>query len=235
MAAVPEEDRLAQGRSSPARSGSSCAGAVFTMGRALLLAMSVALSSPAPAGAREARPVRSMLELRRDRVVQQGFDLSCGAAALSTILTYELGDRVTEGEVVAGLLGKADPERIRKQGGFTLLDLKRYAKARGHHAAGYGDLSLAALGTLGTAIVPTTMNGQPHFMIFRGIAGNRVVLADPAYGNRTMSAERFEALWSPRVAFVVRRPREAATGVPPEASAALVPDAVLRSAGRWTR
>lgn len=150
-------------------------------------------------------PVRSMVELRNDRVVRQGWDLSCGAAALSTLLTHDLGDPVTEGDVVAGLLQSADAAKIRKRGGFTLLDLKRFATARGHAAVGYGKLTLETLVPLAPAIVATEQRGRPHFMLFRGVNGDRVLLADPAFGNRTMRRDRFEAIWRPRVALSVRR------------------------------
>ncbi len=202
------------------------------MARLALLALA-ALAIPAEPAAAPRRPVRSMLELRGDRVVRQGFDLSCGAAALSTLLTYEQGDPITEAEVVSGLLRHADPERIRRQGGFTLLDLKRYATARGYLAAGYGNLALSSLSSLGPAIVPTVVQGQPHFMVFRGIVKGRVALADPAYGNRTMRPEQFEGLWSPRVAFVVRRASGAPAPPGPARAVPLVPDSVIRGVARW--
>ena len=52
--------------------------------------------------------------------------------------------------------------------------------------------------------------GYDHFVVFRGVYSDRVQLADPAWGNRIMPLERFEAAWltSPefgRVAFVVAR------------------------------
>jgi predicted double-glycine peptidase len=197
------------------------------------LALLALLAAPAALAAPRA-PVRSMLELRGERVVRQGFDLSCGAAALSTLLTFEQGDPVTEAEVVSGLLQHADPERIRRQGGFTLLDLKRYATARGYLAAGYGNLGLPALASLAPAIVPTIVNGQPHFMVFRGIVKGRALVADPAYGNRTLPPERFEALWSPRVAFVVRRAAGAPAPAAPGRAAPLVAEPVIRGVARWT-
>jgi hypothetical protein len=204
------------------------------MVRAVSLAVALAVVAPSAASARPQRAVRSMLELRRDGVVQQRWDLSCGAAALSTLLTYDHRDPVSEEEVVAGLLQHADPERIRRQGGFTLLDLKRYATARGYASSGYGNLTLASLAALSPAIVPTMNGGQPHFMIFRGFADGRVVLADPAYGNRTLPADRFESIWTPRVAFIVRRAASELPAPSAGATAALVPDAVIRGAGRWT-
>jgi uncharacterized protein len=167
------------------------------------IALTLVLAPDARAERR--RPVRSMVELRQERVVRQGWDLSCGAAALSTLLTHDLGDPVSEADIVAGLLQSADAAKIKKRGGFTLLDLKKFAQARGHQTGGFGNLTLATLRPLAPAIVATEHRGQPQFMVFRGVDGDRVLLADPAFGNRTMRRDRFEAIWKSRVAFVVRR------------------------------
>jgi hypothetical protein len=179
------------------------------------------LAAVPPETAARNGPVRSLVELRREGVVQQGWDLSCGAAALSTILTHEHGDPVGEEEIVRALLASADADRIRARGGFSLLDLKRYAVARGYAAAGYGNLDSATLDTLGSAIVPTQDRAGPHFVVYRGVVRGRVLVADPSYGHRTMTRQQFEAIWSPRVAFVVQR--SGSTG-PPDA-----PDALLAS------
>jgi predicted double-glycine peptidase len=199
---------------------------------AVPLAAAALVAAALPVSARP--PVRTLLELRQDGVVRQEWDLSCGAAALSTILTFDLGDPVPEKTIVHALLRGADADRIRRRGGFSLLDLKRFAVARGYDAAGYGNLDLAALRGLGTAIVPTLDRGGPHFMVFRGVAGGRVILADPAYGQRAMPPERFLEIWSPRLAFVVRR---GARGAPPPAGETAyapprVPPIVLRDAVR---
>jgi predicted double-glycine peptidase len=172
-------------------------------------------------------PVRSLAELRSDGVVRQTFDLSCGAAALGTVLT-EHGDPVSEPEVLAALARLTDPERVKAHGGFTLLDLKRYAVSRGYTAQGYGRLRLETLVPLAPAIVPTLVAGQPHFMVFRGIAGGRAVLADPAFGNRSMTVAQFEELWTPRIAFVVSRPRAAGSAAPAPPRPTVVPPEVVR-------
>jgi uncharacterized protein len=193
-------------------------------GRALILALAAALAPAVPA----ALPaVRSMTELRREGVVKQGWDLSCGAAALSTILTYHLRDPVPEQAIVDALLRTSDAAKIRARGGFSLLDLKRYATSRGYEAKGLANLSLAQLASAGVAIVPTMTAAGPHFMVFRGVAGGRVLLADPSYGSRTLLVDEFERIWTPRVAFVVRRP--GATFVS-AGQAPLVPPRVVREA-----
>jgi uncharacterized protein len=184
--------------------------------------VAVPTASPLP-------PVRSMIELRGEGVVQQRFDLSCGAAALATLLTYELGDRVEEREIIDALLRGADADRIRERGGFSLLDLKRYAVARGYATAGYKGIDLGALQALGSAIVPIENPIGAHFVVFRGVVQGRAVLADPAYGNRTLPLERFQEIWSPHVAFVVRRPAPGGGG-PGGPAPLLVPPSVVRRA-----
>ena len=71
-------------------------------------------------------------DIRKHSLVRQGWDLSCGAAALSTLLTYYHDHPVTETSITLTLLKNTDPEVVRVRGGFSLLDLKRYVKAVGY-------------------------------------------------------------------------------------------------------
>ncbi len=140
--------------------------------------------------------VKSMMEIRDSQVVRQRWDYSCGTAALSTVLTHHLNDPTPESAVVVSILRRADPVRVRSRGGFSLLDLKRYLERRGYESAGYAELSLQDLENFTVPpIVPISLKGYDHFVVFRGRYGDRVVLADPAFGNLTMSAARFEELW----------------------------------------
>ena len=113
----------------------------------------------------------------------QEWDLSCGAAALATVLNYQFGDMVTEREVAIGLIGQeryiSNPDLLRLQNGFSLLDLKRYVETRGYVGVGLGGLGLADLIEQAPMLVPIARNGYNHFVVFRGRMGNRVLLADP--------------------------------------------------------
>jgi predicted double-glycine peptidase len=152
-----------------------------------------------------ADPVRSLLEIRQDRVVIQQWDLSCGAAALATVLTYSLGDRVSEREIGQAMLRSTEPLRVKVRGGFSLLDMKRFAESRGFSADGYRDLSLEELLELESPIVPIVVHGYPHFVVVRGMRDGDIALADPAFGNRTMKREAFTAAWREGIGFVVHR------------------------------
>jgi predicted double-glycine peptidase len=165
----------------------------------LAAALVLSLAALGPASAAERRVVKSLLEMRRESVVVQDYDLSCAAAALATLLAYQHGDPVSEREVAKGLIHRedylADPELVQTRGGFSLLDLKRYVDQRGYEGAGYGGLEFKDLVDLGPVMVPVSFNGYNHFVVFRGVVGDRVLLADPGWGNRTMSIERFERSW----------------------------------------
>jgi predicted double-glycine peptidase len=160
------------------------------------------------------REVRSLAELRNRRVVLQEFDISCAAAALATILNYQHGERVTEREIALALIDREEyveqPELVRIREGFSLLDLKRYVEQRGYKGVGFGQMAYDDLIAMAPLIVPVDNIGYRHFVVYRGEFGGTVLLADPAYGNRTMSRAKFERRWLNfpelgRVGFVVER------------------------------
>jgi len=193
----------------------------LALATAILLGLSgpdSALTGGTAAEAAEERgikSVRSLLEMRRDKVVVQKWDLSCGAAALATVLNYQHGDPVSEREIAERLIQRQkyleNPELVREQQGFSLLDLKRFADHRGYRSVGFGGLVFQDLLDLAPIIVPVRLKGYDHFVVFRGTQNGRVLLADPAWGNRTMPIERFEGAWVERpelgrVGFVVAAP-----------------------------
>lgn len=151
------------------------------------------------------RSVTSLLEIRRDKMIKQSWDISCGSAALATVLTYDQNYPVTEREVAAELLKKTPVEKVRAQLGFSLLDLKNFVQSRGFTANGLGNVSLPDLLEIGPAILPVIVHGYNHFVVFRDVQGDRVLLADPAWGNRTMRMDEFLGIWKSHVAFTVER------------------------------
>lgn len=159
----------------------------------------------AASAAVRAQPVRSLLEYRQEGVVIQQWDSSCGAAALATVLTYTFDDAVTEKTVAQAMLRRTDPLRVRVRGGFSLLDMKRYAESRGYAAEGYRNTSLTELAGMRSPIVPIVEYGSPHFVVVRRVRGGEVDIADPAFGNRTLALEHFREAWQNGIAFALER------------------------------
>jgi predicted double-glycine peptidase len=180
--------------------------------RAMFLGVVALLANLAVA--QDRHPVESLAEIRQRNVQIQEWDLSCGAAALATILNYQHGDPVSERDIATRLMSRAEylenPLLVRYRQGFSLLDLKRFVDARGYNGVGLGRLTFEHLVDRAPTIVPINTYGYQHFVVFRGTLGNRVLLADPAFGNRTMLRSAFEAAWIDfgdlgHVGFVVRR------------------------------
>jgi predicted double-glycine peptidase len=178
------------------------------VGLILPLALVSVRQSVASEPPRGTKSVQNLLDIRDAQVVRQHWDLSCGAAAIATLLTYQLNYPVTERQVALALLHHTNPLLVRLRLGFSLLDLKRYATGLGFEAAGYANLSVADLAALVPVVVPLRSNGFNHFIVVRSLSGGRVFIADPAFGNRTMTVEAFRKEWANGIAFVVRSPRE---------------------------
>ena len=104
-----------------------------------------------------------------------------------------------------------NPAIVQQRQGFSLLDMKRFADRRGYKGMGFGKMTLADLLENAPVMVPITVHGYNHFVVFRGLVANRVLLADPAWGNRTMRIDKFEKAWIDyggtmgKVGFVVLR------------------------------
>jgi predicted double-glycine peptidase len=164
----------------------------LTLANFLIAAAVVRADNSAP-------PVRSVIEMRRQNVVLQQWELSCAAAALATILRYQYGVPVTERSVALGLINRQEylvnPDLVRIRQGFSLLDLKRYVDGFGYEGVGLGQLALPDLFARAPIIVPVNLQGFPHFVVFRGGTKNSVLLADPAFGNITISKDKFLNGW----------------------------------------
>ena len=153
-----------------------------------------------------AEGVLSLKEIREVGVIVQKWDTSCGAAAMATVLTYHFNDPATEREVAQGLLRQTEPLKVRHRGGFSMLDMKRYAQERGYKAIGFKGLSFEELRYFDGPIVPVDFHGYNHYVVYKGLTPEgKVWLADPAYGNRTLTPKRFKEVWLEGMSFVLLR------------------------------
>ena len=170
----------------------------------LLIVVAICCCVSAPSFAAER--VRSLKEIREEGVVIQQWDTSCAAAALATVLTYTHNYPVSEQTVAQDMLRYTEPLKVRYRGGFSLLDMKRYVEGLGYRATGFRELSFDDLVLFEGAIVPLNLHGYNHYVVFKGLKEDGDVwLGDPAFGNWTMSKDRFEEVWMDGIAFVVAR------------------------------
>ena len=163
----------------------------------------ITLLGIAPAIAQKGPPYASLKEIRERGVVMQKWETSCAAATIATVLTYGFSDPVSEALVAASMLKKTDAATVKKQGGFSLLDMKHFVEDRGYTGRGYKHLSLNDLKAFQAPIVPIDNFGYNHYVVFNGVKDDEVFLADPAFGNRKMPLSQFNKVWMDGMAFVV--------------------------------
>jgi len=148
--------------------------------------------------------IKSWQELKQKQLVRQQWDISCGAAALSTLMTWYHGLPLNEKTVANALLRTTKVNRVRARGGFSLLDLKRFVEAIGFSGEGYGEMSVADLADKNQpAILPIRLYGLDHFVVYRGRVGDRFYIGDPAFGNISLTRDRLYEVWKSRIAFYV--------------------------------
>ncbi len=216
--------------------------ASLVAGLSLLVAVaSPARANPVPVSGQTLLdvPVRSMLELRFKNVVRQANDLSCGAAAMATLVTNYYGQKLTEQEAIQAMMEVGEKEKIEKDG-FSLLEMKRYAEKLGYVSAGYRIAEAQRLVNLKVpAIALITVRGYAHFVVIKGVANGEVFIADPAFGNRSRSLEDFAKEWNNVILVVLsgtRAGQSAFTLDPmlraPASDVMLLLDRALRGVGR---
>lgn len=151
---------------------------------------------PGAGNARFNVKVKSLVDMRFKNVVRQQYDLSCGAAAMATLLKYFYGDDTDEQEIIKGILEFGDEQKIQKDG-FSMLELKKFGERAGYVGQGYRIEQAAALARLQIPVLTLVdTRGYNHFVVIKGIEGGEVYIADPAFGNRSLPLEDFEEGWS---------------------------------------
>jgi len=184
-----------------------CSGLLATCRTALLFLAALHISAVSTfAGEGVRSPVRSLFEIRHDGVIVQEWETSCAAAALATVLTFSLNDPVSEKLVAQRMLHSTDPIKVKVRGGFSLLDMKHFVESRGFKGAAFKGLTFEQLLALQNPIVPIDFYGNAHFVVVRGLNdAGRVHLADPAFGNHSVSVPDFNSVWKDGIGFVVSR------------------------------
>lgn len=157
---------------------------------------------PALGGGDVSLPVTSIRQAKLAGTLLQQYDFSCGSAALATLLTHHYGVPTSEATVFSEMFRLGDQQKIRRDG-FSLLDMKKYLQAQGFEADGFQQPLDKLLEARVPAIVLISERGYQHFVVVKGLRGDRVLIGDPANGTRAVSRQAFEASWQSRLLFVV--------------------------------
>jgi len=164
---------------------------------------------PSMGGGDVVMPITSIRQARVAGTLLQQYDFSCGSAAVATLLTYHYGVAMSESTVFDAMYRQGDPQKIRREG-FSLLDMKGFLKSLGFEADGFEQPLDKLLEARVPAIVLINENGYHHFVVIKGLRGNRVLIGDPANGTRAISRVRFEAIWQGKLLFVIHNRMEQA-------------------------
>jgi hypothetical protein len=133
-------------------------------------------------------------------------------------MTYYFGDETSERELLNLIIDQLtkDEMELKEKRGFSLLDLKKVAQAKGYRAAGF-KLTIEQLKQLAAPVlVFVEPRGYKHFAVLRGIDRGRIFLADPSRGNLRMSISRFLREWHGVIFVLGREGEEGLTTYPLE-------------------
>ncbi len=128
-------------------------------------------------------------------VIRQRYDFSCGSAALATLLTYHYGVPTSEAMPFRAMWEKGDREAIRKVG-FSMLDMKHYLASRGFRAEGFRLTGEQLKQVKRPTIVLMDLNGFKHFVVIKGVRGDRVLTGDSVLGLNEYALSDFEKHWN---------------------------------------
>jgi predicted double-glycine peptidase len=146
-------------------------------------------------------PLTSLKRAKLSDIQVQQYDFSCGSAALASLLTYHYRRPAGEKAVFEAMFSNGDQPKIVHEG-FSMLDMKDYLKTIGLDADGYR-VSLDKIAELRIPVITVVeTKGYKHFVLIKGIKDDRVLIGDPAAGNRVEKRADFEAHWDKAVLIV---------------------------------
>lgn len=146
--------------------------------------------------------MHSLRDMRYRDLVRQGYDFSCGTAALATVLRYGYGIDVSEAGLIKQMLTKDNAREVLKSG-FSMLDMKQYVEKHGMRAHGFRIEPQSLYQLQIPVIALMEVNGYRHFVVVKGAAAGRVMVADPAMGHRVVYERDFVKGWNGIVLAVV--------------------------------
>ncbi|WP_212637020.1 C39 family peptidase [Desulfovibrio gilichinskyi] len=120
-----------------------------------------------------------------ENIKKQTLDYSCGAAALSILLTDYFEDEIDEITVLDNIVFHLSDEEIKERivEGFSMLDLKKTAEGLGYTADGVMLPHESITALKGPVIILLRRVKTNHFVVLKGASQGRAFIADPTRGN----------------------------------------------------
>jgi predicted double-glycine peptidase len=154
------------------------------------------------------KKVASWKDKRMEHMIPQGFDYSCGAATLATVLRYQFGCPLTEKEAIVGMARTGQLAEIKKRG-FSLLDMKLFCESLHYQAQGYKVPNMDILQKFPMPVITIISTRKyNHFIVIRRVDDRFVYVSDPAWGNHRVLREDFEKNWPAKVVFAIAGPKQ---------------------------
>ena len=165
------------------------------MNKLTFLFLLSAVASPLYAGERFS--VSSIQTLKMNGIERQTLDYSCGAAALSILLTHYFEDSLSEEDILADMIYRQSKDELIETAreGFSLLHLKQSAQRLGYNVEGVR-LTLSQAKILrGPVIILLRGSGLNHFVVLKGITEGRAFISDPSRGHYRIPTFKLMEKW----------------------------------------
>jgi predicted double-glycine peptidase len=148
-----------------------------------------------------------MISKSKEAVIRQTSQITCGPAAVATLLTFHLLKPATEEEITQ-LAGTY------KLGTTTLADLREALKAKGVVAKGFKEATLEWLAyEVEVSGIPIVVHFRDrvsdlkepldHYVLFIGQVDDYVLVSDPAQGEVSMHISDFLRRWDNHVLAII--------------------------------
>lgn len=149
--------------------------------------------------------IKTWQEMKWKGITRQEFDYSCGAGALSTLIEYYFNDPAPESLILHDIFQRLFGDEIdeRKKVGLSMMDLKTQAESMGYSAAGVKLKPKVLMDLPGPVIVLLKGDRVNHFVVLKGVRGERVYIADPRRGNIRLSLADFILQWDNGLTLII--------------------------------
>ena len=171
------------------------------------------------------RTIKTFIGMKRENVVMQKYDFSCGIASFLTLVRYSFGgNSLDEKKVLVDFMNQLPEERQKEvfKKGLSILDLKILAESFGYkvYAVTLKEASLFQIDR--PVLVYLEAPEYKHFSVLRGVKEGTVFLADPSTGKTKMPLNIFLSSWKGNIAVFLDSDKQKVKGLE------IHPDELLR-------